>query len=607
MPTPVPPDSEPEEATEPRGGFQKYRPIAEVARGEASIVYLAVVQGAESHRKLAAVRELRSDLTHDEAAVARFLEKARIAALLEHRSLVETLEFGGHGSRHFHAMEYVDGQALRAVIKRAQGRGVPMSLPMHLRLILDVLSAIEHVHSVASDGKALALVHRDLGPQRVVLTYEGYVKLVDLGITAAPDGRRGGCSDVSTVGSMLWEGVVMSRSRGGPRRGSPSSGEPRSDVDPELLAIVERAMDGNPAKRYQTVRALSAALEAHVATSKLVLPGASEIAALVSDLFSEERKKAQAIVASQLRILRDSGTALRPGMALPRLAPVSSPAVPRVDPTPVLPSVSRPRSATPDSLAPTAAPTAPPTAGVTASPRSPGPRPEPLPSASAAPIVPRWGGRARILAFAAVGVALSAAAPVVILLVSSRSAGGAPAEAPVSAAGRAAEVTASVLPVKMATTSHRIVRATPPSVRLFLDDSAVPNPYVADLPPDPAAHRIRAEAPGYAAEEETVTFDRDTVLHFALAAARPSAHVDPAPAVPARAPAPVATSPQIVRRAPPPQSEPRAASPPAAVAVAQAPGPAPPSPPPVSAPTSAIEAPRAKPDREIFTQNPYLQ
>jgi serine/threonine-protein kinase len=214
-------------------------------------------------------------------------------------------------------------------------------------------------------------------------------------------------------------------------------------------------------------------------------------------------------------------------------------------------------------------------------------------------------GRARILAVAAVGVAVSAAATLVVSLASSRSAGGPLTKAAVGAAMPAPELTGSAVPVERVTTSRRIVRATPPSVRLYVDDAVVPNPYVADLPPDGTPHRIRAEAPGYAAQEETVTFDRDTVLHFALAAATQGARVGPAPAVPAGAPAPVATSPQIAHKAPPPRSEPRAAPPPP-VAITQPLAPAPPASAPASAPVSAIETPPAKPDREIFKQNPYL-
>jgi serine/threonine-protein kinase len=595
----------PTDAGGPLEQLEKYQPIAEIARGSLGTVYLAVARGPKLLGRLLAVKELRPDLAQVDSAVTKFLDEARIVARLKHPNLVETLAVGSHGTRHFHAMEYVDGQPLRAVMQRAHVQGVPMSLAMHLRVTLDVLAALEYVRSVADvEGKAVSVPH--LGTHNVIVTHDGSVKLLGLSIasaseTTSDDEEGGSRANVFAAGAMLWEGVVMSRSVVGAKRGSPHANGARRDIDPELFAIVERAMNGKAAQRYPTVGDMRDALKAHVETSHVVLPGPSGLAALVSQLFAEERVQRQEILHTQLRRLNHPTGDMQSQAPLPRLAPTPSPPLPRLEHTPVVPGVS-PRARTLPLPAPAvhvpaapAVPSFPPTeASVPA-------------SAPPAPVVVPTRKRARLVAFAAGGATLSALATFAISLALSGPSGGPsaalPSQAPAAQSERAAKVS----------TSHTIIRATPPSVRIYVDDAIVSNPFVADFPLDPAQHRIRAEAPGYAAQEETVTFDRDTVLHFALAAlpapgVQPSQGVAPARVPVAPAVMPVSPAP-AVRPMHPPPARPSAPPPVTASALAVASPAAAPSVPALGAqaPLSAIDTPAPKPEREIFKRNPYLQ
>jgi hypothetical protein len=133
---------------------------------------------------------------------------------------------------------------------------------------------------------------------------------------------------------------------------------------------------------------------------------------------------------------------------------------------------------------------------------------------------------------------------------------------------------------------HIALSALPLSARLFVDDVPVPNPYVTDRPRDATPHRVRAEAGGYVSMGAAVTFDRDSEVPLALTPQRPAAKV-------------------YVTHPPPPPS-----SPPPPLATSAAPPPAVEEPPPVrvpSPPISAIDAPAARPVREIRKENPYLQ
>jgi hypothetical protein len=336
------------------------------------------------------------------------------------------------------------------------------------------------------------------------------------------------------------------------------------------------------------------ALDGYVGTSSIALPEAHEMADLVSQLFAEDRREQRAVVDRQLRALRQPGGHVQSTAALPKLVPPPIPPLPRLEHTPTVPSVGPgARWAAAESFPPTAAP-APraPTPGAQPSLASPAPTPPPtLP-----PSAPWTLGRGRVVAVAAVGAMLAAVATVVVSLAltpaSRRSA---------SEAAPARDPAVLAAPAEKMATTHTVIRATPPSVRLHVDDEIVANPYVADLPPDPRPHRVWAEADGYAEQEESVSFDRDTVIHLALAPAPrgappPVAHAVSAPARPAPALAAVA-----VRALPPPAaSAPPAVAPPAPAPVAP---PTPPAPPTV---LSAVDAPAEKPNREILKRNPYL-
>ena len=159
----------------------KYHRLAELGRGGMAMVYLAAVHGPEGFTKLVVLKEALAHLAPDPVFRRMFLDEARLAARLNHPNIVQTYEVGEAAGRQFIVMEYLEGQPLVRALPH-----VP--LPFSLFILSNVLSGLEHAHELRGlDGAKLRVVHRDVSPHNVFVTYSGEVKLVDFGIAKAAD------------------------------------------------------------------------------------------------------------------------------------------------------------------------------------------------------------------------------------------------------------------------------------------------------------------------------------------------------------------------------------------------------------------------------------
>src|SRR4051812_39704553 len=157
----------------------KYRLVATLGQGGMGTVYLALASGPGQFRKLLVVKELRQDLTRKPGFVEMFMDEAKLTARLDHPNVVQTFEAGEGHDRYYLAMEYLDGQPLSALIDRlADSNGLP--LWVHIQILCEVLAGLQYAHELPDyDGTSLHVVHRDISPQNVFLTYHGQVKVVD--------------------------------------------------------------------------------------------------------------------------------------------------------------------------------------------------------------------------------------------------------------------------------------------------------------------------------------------------------------------------------------------------------------------------------------------
>jgi serine/threonine protein kinase len=172
--------------------------LAELARGGMGIVHLAEARGPGGFEKLVVVKELKAELTDDPVYCAMFLDEARLAARLSHRHIVQTNEVGCERGRYFMALELLEGGSLHQIRTKLGLRALPSLVSV--RILVAVLDALDHAHELTdAEGASLGVVHRDVSPQNVFLTFDGGVKLIDFGVAKSKDRRGAAITRVGVV------------------------------------------------------------------------------------------------------------------------------------------------------------------------------------------------------------------------------------------------------------------------------------------------------------------------------------------------------------------------------------------------------------------------
>jgi serine/threonine protein kinase len=321
-------------------GIGKYHLIAELARGGMGIVHLAASHGPGGFQKLLVVKELKPELCQDDSYVAMFLDEARLAARLQHRNIVQTIEVGSEGERHYMVMEFLDGRSLSRIAHRFADRAT-FPLGAHLRILAEALQGLHYAHELRDfDGEPLGIVHRDVSPLNVLVTFDGQVKVIDFGIAKSIDStletktgvlkgriaymapeqawgqpvdRR---ADVYSAGVMIWEAAAGRRLWPGKneveilatmlREGPPSPRTVRPDVPARLEDICMRALAREPRQRHGSAAELQEDLESYLGTRSDAM-SMRDVGGLVSAVFAEERRRTSALIDETISRVRGSG------------------------------------------------------------------------------------------------------------------------------------------------------------------------------------------------------------------------------------------------------------------------------------------------------------
>jgi hypothetical protein len=308
-------------------------------------VFLALSTGAGGFSKLKVVKQLRPELASDDEFVAMFLDEARTTARLDHDNIVKTYEVGFDGVGFSFSMEYLEGLSLDRVARGLAKRGMQLPRELAAWTVSQVLAGLHHAHEHTNLGGApLSIVHRDVSPHNVFVTFDGSVKLLDFGIAKAADSavdtRTGDIkgktrylapeqaargarvdrrTDVFAAGIVLYElvtgrrfwgelldGEVFARLAAGELPGARATD---ASVPEELDRIVRCATARLPDRRYRTAAAMQADLEAFVA-GQANRVGPRPMATLMACHFATERAEARKRVeAAILGAHQDAGSA----------------------------------------------------------------------------------------------------------------------------------------------------------------------------------------------------------------------------------------------------------------------------------------------------------
>jgi serine/threonine-protein kinase len=308
--------------------FGKYLIVGELAVGGMAEVFLGVHRGLEDFQKSVVIKRVLPAFSTNARFVQMFVDEARIAARLEHPNIVRTYEFGEVDGQYFTAMEYLPGEDLSKTLDKLAFAQQEMPLHLAAGIVASVCTGLHFAHGLTDTaGRPLGLVHRDINPANVIVTYSGEVKLIDFGIakTTSSETQAGTIkgkvaymspeqlhgrgidrrSDVFSTGVVLWElltgrplflrdneGATLYAIMNEPIR-APSRYRP--EIPRALDDIVMMALARTPADRYESAEELGIALERWLADQPKYDSRAA--ARMLENLFGASRAEAKRAIA----------------------------------------------------------------------------------------------------------------------------------------------------------------------------------------------------------------------------------------------------------------------------------------------------------------------
>jgi eukaryotic-like serine/threonine-protein kinase len=166
--------------------FGRHLLLERIAVGGMAEVFRAKAFGAEGFERIVAVKKILASMAEDEEFIKMFIDEARIVSYLTHQNIVQIYEFGKHEVVYYISMEYVAGRDLRTILDRQKRLKKPVDAGMACYVIGRVCEALDYAHRKRDPtGKDYKIIHRDVSPQNVIISYEGEVKLCDFGIAKA--------------------------------------------------------------------------------------------------------------------------------------------------------------------------------------------------------------------------------------------------------------------------------------------------------------------------------------------------------------------------------------------------------------------------------------
>jgi serine/threonine-protein kinase len=303
--------------------FGRYVLLSHLGRGGMADIYRALALGAGGFAKQVVVKRVLPEATRQEATVKMFIEEARLSGHLQHMNIAQIFDCGEHQGEFFMAMEFIHGRDLHDLMRRmaARGQGIPVHIACYIAL--EVLKGLDYAHRARSAaGEPLHLVHRDVNPTNIIVSFEGEVKLLDFGVALTGEGNsdvavnvRGkpgyippeqlnrkkpdARGDIFALGITLYELLARRPAfKPGPvmdvlkqtltLKVRPLRLQDSSPFLPEpLCTIVNRCILANPDERYQTAADVLDALDEFLLAAGLRV-SQRDLAALMASCYEPE-------------------------------------------------------------------------------------------------------------------------------------------------------------------------------------------------------------------------------------------------------------------------------------------------------------------------------
>jgi serine/threonine-protein kinase len=345
-------------------------------------IFLAKQQGPAGYEKSVVIKRVLSHYSSNPDFVEMFLDEARLAALLSHPSIVQMFDFGEVEGSYYLCMEFLRGEDLHTLLRLARNKNVMVPPQVAATVVAAACDALHYAHTLTNDdGKALHIIHRDISPSNIFLTYQGQVKVLDFGIARAegkvvktamgvikgkisymaPEQARGypldARVDVWALGVVLHELLTGKRlfSRNSDVESFkallddpiPMPGDLADGIPAELNEIVGKALERNLDHRYASAKAMYDDLDDYL-SSRTYMPPQSLLKSYLEELIGEAEIAAKLKGGAQSQALPAVKIAAQPGESAPRTPR------PRNTPSKNVPAVKPPSNSTRAAPAPTA-------------------------------------------------------------------------------------------------------------------------------------------------------------------------------------------------------------------------------------------------------------
>jgi serine/threonine protein kinase len=252
--------------------FGKYQFVKKLATGGMAEVWLARQTGIEGFNRHVVIKKILPHLAEDPEFVQMFLNEARVASRLTHANIAQIYELGQIEGQYYIALEFVHGEDLGRLMRKAWSTGQWIARPLAIRMVASACEGLHYAHTrVDENGRALKVVHRDISPQNILVSFDGSVKVVDFGIAKAADQES-----MTKSGAIKGKFAYMA-----PEQAAGKPLDARTDIFAIGLVLYELLTGVGPLNRESELATLQAALECAIDPPSVVAEVPSELDGVV--------------------------------------------------------------------------------------------------------------------------------------------------------------------------------------------------------------------------------------------------------------------------------------------------------------------------------------